>query len=638
MDLGEGKLFKIMTKTIHIIDVESGNLQSLSNAIKRIDPNYIIKFIHNEQDFIDNDSQIEKLIFPGVGNFGHFVKQLNERKLINHLKSYIKQDRPLMGICVGLQSIFHESEESPNIKGLGLLLDNDDNDDDDEKKLKLYKFDNDDEKFKIKGIKKSVPHIGWNNIHDIIINGKQTTTKSLYGLNKIDKYYFVHSYAAIIKNNNDEIIENKFIKDLSSKGWDLAISQYGSEKFISAISKNNLFATQFHPEKSGIVGLKIIKNFLNGEKNPTPTPTPTPTPNNLAQGVDSSSTLDVETTLTGLTRRIIACLDVRTNDDGDLVVTKGDQYNVREQLSSSSTNESAEEGSSQVRNLGKPVELATKYYNQGADEITFLNITSFRNSPLKDLPMLQVLKKAAETIFVPLTVGGGIKDLYDPETGKTVPAVDVAHLYFQSGADKISIGSDAVTIAENYYANNGEITGLSSIETISSKFGNQAVVISVDPKRKYIKDPTTETTTMQTIKITDPSQYGPNGEQYCYYQVTSQGGRKIHELGALELCLACEKLGAGEILLNSIDHDGSNKGFNLQLLQQIKSQVSIPVIASSGAGNPQHFQQVFEMDCGIDAALGAGLFHRGEYTVNQVKKYLQQEAKMDVRLDEDLEL
>ena len=144
-----------MTKTIHIIDVESGNLQSLSNAIKRIDSNYIIKFIHNEQDFIDNDSQIEKLIFPGVGNFGHFVKQLNERKLINHLKSYIKQDRPLMGICVGLQSIFHESEESPNIKGLGLLLDNDDDDnnDDDEKKLKLYKFDNDDEKFKIRGIK-----------------------------------------------------------------------------------------------------------------------------------------------------------------------------------------------------------------------------------------------------------------------------------------------------------------------------------------------------------------------------------------------------------------------------------------------------------------------------------------------------
>ena len=104
------------------------------------------------------------------------------------------------------------------------------------------------------------------------------------------------------------------------------------------------------------------------------------------------------------------------------------------------------------------------------------------------------------------------------------------------------------------------------------------------------------------------------------------------------MCLACEALGAGEILLNSIDHDGSNKGYNLELLNQIKSQVSIPVIASSGAGNPQHFQEVFEMDCGIDAALGAGLFHRGEYTVNEVKKHLQDQGKMDVRLEDHVEL
>lgn len=621
-----------MTKIIHIIDVESGNLQSLSNAIKRINPNYIIKFIHNEQDFINYQFEIEKLIFPGVGNYGYFIQQLYKRGLINHIKSYINQDRPLMGICVGLQSFFIESEENPEINGLGLLDNNND--------LKLYKFNNNDPIFKSKGIKKSVPHIGWNKIHNIIHHNNNNNNNnsnsnnefedlSLYGLNTIDKYYFVHSYGAIIKNND---IENKIIPQLSLNGWDFAISQYGSEKFIAAISKNNLFATQFHPEKSGIVGLKIIKHFLNGEKYP-----PINNNNNNNNGNKNSRSntdLNIETTLTGLTRRIIACLDVRTNDDGDLVVTKGDQYNVREQQSSSSK---ISENSNQVRNLGKPVELATKYYNQGADEITFLNITSFRNSPLKDLPMLQVLRKSAETIFVPLTVGGGIKDLYDSETKKIIPAVDIAHLYFQSGADKISIGSDAVIIAENYYANNQIPLGTSSIETISSKFGNQAVVISVDPKRKYIKNPQLDTT-METIKIIDPLQYGPNGEQYCYYQVTSQGGRKLHELGALELCLACEKLGAGEILLNSIDNDGSNKGFNLQLLQQIKSHVSIPVIASSGAGNPQHFQQVFEMDCGIDAALGAGIFHRGEYTVNEVKKYLQQEAKMDVRLDDDLEL
>lgn len=90
--------------------------------------------------------------------------------------------------------------------------------------------------------------------------------------------------------------------------------------------------------------------------------------------------------------------------------------------------------------------------------------------------------------------------------------------------------------------------------------------------------------------------------------------------------------------MNSIDHDGSNKGYNLELLQQVKRNVYIPVIASSGAGNPQHFQEVFELDCGIDAALGAGLFHRGEYEVNDVKRFLQTEANMDVRLDDSVEL
>lgn len=586
-----------MSKLVHIIDVESGNLQSLSNAIKRIDPNYVIRFIHNEEEFKQYDSEIEKLLFPGVGNYGHFVKEIHARKLTSHIVKYINDGRSLMGICVGLQAFLNDSEESPNEPGLGLV------------DLGLSKFNVDDPSYN--GLKKSVPHIGWNSILDIIVDGKSLDkSKSLYGLNTINKYYFVHSYAAIL---NDQDIEK-----LSKSGWDFAIARYGSEKFLASIAKGNLFATQFHPEKSGIAGLKIIKNFLNGEKF-----------SNVQSKDIQTQKSDVETTLSGLTRRIIACLDVRTNDDGDLVVTKGDQYNVREPGSD-------EEGESKVRNLGKPVELATRYYNQGADEVTFLNITSFRNSPIKDLPMLQVLKKAAETIFVPLTVGGGIKDMHDPETGKLVPAVQVADLYFRSGADKISIGSDAVIIAENYYANNKQATGTTSIETISSTFGVQAVVISVDPKRKYINSP--DETTMQTIKIEDPEKYGPNGETYCYYQVTSQGGRKIHELGALELCLACEALGAGEILLNSIDHDGSNKGYNLELLNQIKSQVSIPVIASSGAGNPKHFQEVFEMDCGIDAALGAGLFHRGEYTVNEVKKYLQDEGKMDVRLEDHVEL
>lgn len=590
-----------MTQTVHIIDVESGNLQSLANAIKKIG-GYDIKYIHNLEEFNECDKEISKLLFPGVGNYGHFVKELHERKLSKPLREYAESGRSLMGICVGLQSLLSSSEESEGIDGLNFL------------ELNLRKFDKKDAVFVEKNQLKSIPHIGWNSITKITgKNGeKLSANESLYGMNLINKYYFVHSYAAILKNEEDF----NTIKKASQEGWEFAYARYGSEVFLASVAYKNFFATQFHPEKSGIAGLKILKSFLEGSKY-----------SQVNESDVQTHQDDVETTLSGLSRRIIACLDVRTNDQGDLVVTKGDQYNVRE---------SGSDGKEEVRNLGKPVELATRYYLQGADEVTFLNITSFRNSPIKDLPMLQVLSKAAENIFVPLTVGGGIKDLVDPVTGEEYPAVKVAHLYFRSGADKVSIGSDAVTIAENYYANNKIKTGKTSIESISSTFGVQAVVISVDPKRKYLSSP--QETSMQTIEIKDPSNYGPNGEKYCYYQVTSQGGRKTHELGALELCLACQDLGAGEILLNSIDNDGSNKGYNLELLSQIKEQVSIPVIASSGAGKPEHFQQVFELDCGIDAALGAGLFHRGDYEVNDVKKYLQSTAKMDVRLDDTVEL
>lgn len=321
---------------------------------------------------------------------------------------------------------------------------------------------------------------------------------------------------------------------------------------------------------------------------------------------DKSQFENILRTETGLTKRVIACLDVRTNDDGDLVVTKGDQYDVREKSA---------DGDSNVRNLGKPVEMAEKYYLQGADEVTFLNITSFRNSPLKDLPMLDVLRLSAKTCFVPLTVGGGIKDTVDPD-GTKHSALDVAAMYFNAGADKISIGSDAVRIAEEFYANNCKGTGTSAIETISAAYGVQAVVISVDPKRYYV--PNDEECTYKTI---EPEVLGPNGETRCYWKVTSQGGRKVHDLGAVELCVACEKLGAGEILLNCIDKDGSNSGYDFELINMIKSNVSIPVIASSGAGNPQHFVDVFNKTK-TDAALGAGMFHRGEYKVSDVKDHL----------------
>ena len=136
---------------------------------------------------------------------------------------------------------------------------------------------------------------------------------------------------------------------------------------------------------------------------------------------------------TQLVKRIVVALDVRTNDHGDLVVTKGDQYDVRE-----NEKEGVMTGRGGVRNLGKPVSLASRYYTEGADEIAFLNITSFRQGVIDDMPMLQVLEEASRSIFVPLTVGGGIRSHQDPGSDKVYTALEVAARYFRAGADKVS--------------------------------------------------------------------------------------------------------------------------------------------------------------------------------------------------------
>ncbi|CAI4215106.1 unnamed protein product [Parascedosporium putredinis] len=375
-------------------------------------------------------------------------------------------------------------------------------------------------------------------------------------------------------------------KALEAQGWTVALGTYGTEAFVGAVAKGNVFATQFHPEKSGVAGLRTIKAFLTGEG-----------PQNLT--LDKAG-LDPEFQ-DGLTRRIIACLDVRTNDKGDLVVTKGDQYD--------------------------PVEMAKKYYEQGADEVTFLNITSFRDIPLADLPMLEILRRTSETVFVPLTIGGGIRDAVDTD-GTKVSALEIATMYFKSGADKVSIGSDAVLAAEEYYAVGKKLFGNTAIEQISRAYGNQAIVVSVDPKRVYV--PKRDATRHSLVETAHP---GPNGDRYCWYACTIKGGRETRDVDVVELVQAVEAMGAGEILLNCIDKDGSNSGYDLELISQVKAAIKIPVIASSGAGNPGHFHEVFEKTT-TDAALGAGMFHRGEYTVKQVKDFLAEKGLV-VRKFED---
>jgi glutamine amidotransferase/cyclase len=411
----------------------------------------------------------------------------------------------------------------------------------------------------------SVPHIGWNGINI------KKPSRIFNGLRGDEKFYFVHSFHVV--PDDDSVV--------------LTTTNYGIE-FVSGIQKGNITATQFHPEKSGTAGINVLKNFLE--------------PGNEQKAIT------IVSTETRLSKRIIACLDVRSNDHGDLVVTKGDQYDVRE--------------NGNVRNLGKPVELARTYYEQGADEITFLNITGFRDFPLEDIPMMDVLKQTSKNVFVPLTIGGGIRD-YTDQHGRKYTALEVATQYFRSGADKISIGSDAVLIAEAYLKT-GKKTGNSSIEQISEVYGAQAVVISIDPRRVYVSSP--DRIAHQVIKTEN---IGPLGEAYCWYQCTIKGGREGRDVDAVTLARVCEKLGAGEILLNCIDRDGTNSGFDIELINAVKGAVSIPVIASSGAGCPEHFLEVFSQTK-AESALAAGIFHRREVPIEAVKLFLKD--KVEIRI------
>ena len=251
-----------------------------------------------------------------------------------------------------------------------------------------------------------------------------------------------------------------------------------------------------------------------------------------------------------LAKRIIPCLDVK---DGRVV--KGVNF-------------------VNIRDAGDPVELAKCYSDAGADEIVFLDITATHEARKT---VADVVARTAEQVFVPLTVGGGIRTLEDFQ------------LLLRSGADKISINSAAVRDP-------------SLISRAAERFGSQCVVLAADAKQK------------------------PDG----HYEIVVEGGRKFTGIDLLDWVTEAEKRGAGEILLTSMDADGTKAGFDLPMLQLVTKAVHIPVIASGGCGKLEHFAQVFE-ETDADAALAASLFHFGELTIGQVKQYLH-EQDIPVRL------
>lgn len=521
---------------ISLLDYGAGNVRSVRNAVRSL--GFEVADVRSAADI----RKAEKLVFPGVGSFGSAMERLRAEGYASALREHILKGKPFLGICLGLQTLFQRSEESPGVPGLGIIAGT------------VRRFP---------AGPLSVPQIGWNGIIP------QKPSPLLAG-HAGEKLYFVHSYHAVPAEEAGD--------------WVLTTTTYG-ENFVSGVEKGAVAAFQFHPEKSGEAGLTILRNFL--APGAAESPPPAMTESRLRS--------------TSLAKRIIACLDVRTNDTGDLVVTKGDQYDVREE--------------GEVRNLGKPVDLARRYYEEGADEITFLNITAFRDFPLEDQPMLEVLRRTSENVFVPLTIGGGIRQ-YTDSTGRHWSALDVASEYFRSGADKISIGSDAVYAVEERLRS-GAPARNSSIGQIARVYGNQAVVVSIDPRRVYVGSPSE--TSHATVKTTTP---GPGGEEFCWFQCTVKGGREGRDIDAVQLARTVEKLGAGEILLNSIDRDGTGIGFDGELVSAVRDAVSIPVIASSGAGSVEHFAKIFE-ETGVEAALAAGIFHRREVPISSVKEHLR---------------
>ena len=247
-----------------------------------------------------------------------------------------------------------------------------------------------------------------------------------------------------------------------------------------------------------------------------------------------------------LSKRIIPCLDVR---DGR--TTKGIKF--KENV-----------------DIGDPVEMAIHYYEMGADEIVFYDITASHEK--RDI-MIEVVRKVASQIFIPFSVGGGIRN------------IDDMRQVLLAGAEKISVNSAAVL--------NPEI-----ISKGAKAFGSQCIVLGMD------------------VKYVGKKENIPSG-----YEIVINGGRKYMGIDALKWAIQGEKLGAGEICLNSIDADGTQAGYELNLTSLISTNVKIPVIASGGAGNKEHIYDVFT-DGNADAALIASMVHYGTYTISDIKSYL----------------
>ena len=241
-----------------------------------------------------------------------------------------------------------------------------------------------------------------------------------------------------------------------------------------------------------------------------------------------------------------------------------------------------------LKDAGQPAALAKKYRDEGADELVFLDITA---SPEKRKILEKMVREVAMVLDIPFTVGGGIS------------GVDDARIVLMNGADKVSINTSAV--------NEPKI-----VSNLAEKFGSQCIVVAIDAKRRF-----------DTLE--DKIVRKENGKEF-WFEVHTYGGSKSTGIDAIKWAKQVENLGAGEILLTSIDSDGTQNGYDIPLTRGVSESVSIPLIASGGCGKPEHIREVLT-DGKADAALAASIFHYKQYSIDKVKKYLS-ENQIRVRL------
>lgn len=478
--------------SVAVIKTGVANTASMLAALGRLGASPVLSSDPRDVEGADH------LVLPGVGSFGAGMAALHEHRLVEPLLARLRDGRPTLCVCLGLQLLAEASEESPGVRGLGFIPG------------VITRFHSG-------GAERPprVPQMGWNFV--VPWNARAG---------------FWAYYA------------NSFCLRTPPPGIECATTCYGAP-FVACFRDRGVLACQFHPELSGLAGLELMREWIEGSFGAAREVTLV---NDTASARDLSPWLlssRPDAANSPERSRVIPCLDVR-----DSRVVKGVQFQG-------------------LRDAGDPAELAALYESHGADELVMLDVSATPDSRATATDTVRAIRRR---LSIPLTVGGGVR------------SIDDAMRLLDAGADKVGVNTAAVRDP-------------SLISAIAERFGVQCTVIAIDAKRDYSRS--------------EPE-----------WRVVVRSGTEATTLDAIDWARACVERGVGEILLTSMDRDGTNIGYDLELLRAVSDAVHVPVIASGGAGGPEHLLDAIH--AGADAVLAASIFHDAKWTVAGVKQWLAQ--------------